>query len=561
MSDFTKVLQTVEYTQTWNGALSLSTPDSAGQSDGRISLFFKGIRKVNLPYLYEFLNKSSKENLVDTFCLVFNLRDCRAGKGERNLGRKALIWLFLNFPKEFSQIVHLLPEYGRWDDMLVLWPRILDISILKLPYLCENYCVKINGTEGIKYLKQIQLEIVRLMGRQLELDKFNMEKGNPVTLCAKWAPSQNDHNDRNYNVVKTLCSTMNWSQTKYRKVYLSPLRAYLKIVERYMCSKDWVSIDFSKVPSNAMKRLKEAFLKNTPDTFNQWKSELNIGNSSINAKQLYPHEIVSVYRKKNLYDPIYEEQWKVLQNQLNNTGVFKNTLCVVDVSVSMTGWLNERGKKVQTPTNFKPIDVCIGLGIIISNSIKGTFHNHIISFHSEPTFKILPEKCSLYDKLQLLQQLEWGGSTNLTKTFDMILDKAKRVNLSQEAMPEKIFIISDIQFNYCGKKTNFQYVDQKYKASGYNRPQLVFWNVNGSINDTPVCVDDNNTVLLSGFSLLVLKSIFKTTDFSPYNIMMETINEARYDPVREAFNTPPHSSGPISTPSSNKVYLQRGATV
>ena len=41
MSDFAKALQTAEYTQTWNGALSLSTPDSAGQSDGRISLFFK----------------------------------------------------------------------------------------------------------------------------------------------------------------------------------------------------------------------------------------------------------------------------------------------------------------------------------------------------------------------------------------------------------------------------------------------------------------------------------------------------------------------------------------
>lgn len=561
MSDFAKALQTAEYTQTWNGALSLSTPDSAGQSDGRISLFFKGIRNLNLPLLYEFLNKSSKENIVDTFCLVFNLRDCRGGKGERNLGRKALIWLFLNFPKEFSQIIHLLPEYGRWDDMLVLWPGILDISIVKLPYLCENYCVKINGIEGIKYLKQIQLEIVRLMGKQLELDKFNMEKGNPVTLCAKWAPSQNDHKDRNYNVVKTLCSTMNWSQAKYRKFYLSPLRAYLKIVERYMCSKDWVSIDFSKVPSNAMQRLKEAFLKNTPDTFNQWKSELIIGNSTINAKQLYPHEIVSAYRKKNLYDPIYEEQWKVLQNELNNAGVFKNALCAVDISGSMTEWLNERGKKEQTPTNFKPIDVSIGLGIIISGSIKGTFHNHVISFHTEPTFKVLPEKCSLYDKLQLLQKLQWGRSTNLTKTFDMILNKAKQFNLSQEAMPEKIFIISDMQFNYCGNKTNFQYVDQKYKASGYIRPQLVFWNVNGSINDTPVCVDDNNTALVSGFSPAVLKSIFKTTDFSPYNIMMETINEARYDPVREVFNTPPHSSGPISTPSSNKVYLQRGATV
>ena len=43
--------------------------------------------------------------------------------------------------------------------------------------------------------------------------------------------------------------------------------------------------------------------------------------------------------------------------------------------------------------------------------------------------------------------------------------------------------------------------------------------------------------------------------------MMETINEARYDPVREAFNTLTHSSGPISTPSSNKVHLARGAAL
>ena len=84
-------------------------------------------------------------------------------------------------------------------------------------------------------------------------------------------------------------------------------------------------------------------------------------------------------------------------------------------------------------------------------------------------------------------------------------------------------------------KQIFNTVDKKYKDSGYIRPQLVFWNVNGSINDTPVCVDDNNTALVSGFSPAVLKSIFSTTtDFSPYNIMMETINEARYDPVREA---------------------------
>ena len=73
MSNFAKALQTAEYTQTRNGALSLSTPDNAGQTDGRLFLFFKANRNLNLNLFYEFLNKSAKENLIDTFCLVFNL--------------------------------------------------------------------------------------------------------------------------------------------------------------------------------------------------------------------------------------------------------------------------------------------------------------------------------------------------------------------------------------------------------------------------------------------------------------------------------------------------------
>ena len=532
-SNFAKALQTAEYTQTWNGALSLSTPDNAGQSDGRLSLFFKGNRNINLPLLYEFLNKSAKENLVDTFCLVFNLRDCRGGKGERKLGRKALTWLFLNFPKEFDSVVHLLPEYGRWDDMIALWPSVLDISVINLPYLCDNYCAKINGIEGINYLQEVQRKIVKIMGEQLVSDKYNMEQGKPITLCAKWAPTQKDSNDVRYNVVKTLCYTMNWSFSQYRKLYLSPLRAYLKIVERYMCSKDWDCIDFSTVPSNAMKRLKEAFLKNTPETFNQWKKELFSGTKKINAKQLFPHEIISSYRKSWGPEPIYEEQWKVLENEILKQGVFSNALCVVDVSKSMEHW-EYTSKNANTPTNFKPIDVAIALGIIISKSIQGIFNNHVITFSDEPLFRVIPEEYDLYGKLWFLKNMEWAGSTDLVKTFDMILSKAKKANLAQEDMPEKIFIISDMQFNNCGNKTNFEYIDEQYKASGYTRPQIVFWNVNGSSNDFPVSVDDNNTALVSGFTTSVIKSIFTTADFCPYNVMKETINDPRYESIREA---------------------------
>ena len=44
-----------------------------------------------------------------------------------------------------------------------------------------------------------------------------------------------------------------------KKQYTSPLRQYINVVERYMCEKNWDKIDYSKVPSCAMKRLKKAF--------------------------------------------------------------------------------------------------------------------------------------------------------------------------------------------------------------------------------------------------------------------------------------------------------------
>ena len=54
------------YTTTWNDALSYSTPDLSGEKEGRISLFFKAIRGCSDDKLYEYLKKSSKEDIIDT---------------------------------------------------------------------------------------------------------------------------------------------------------------------------------------------------------------------------------------------------------------------------------------------------------------------------------------------------------------------------------------------------------------------------------------------------------------------------------------------------------------
>ena len=107
----------MNYTTTENGAISLSTPDKTRKTDGRVSIFFRAVRGLTNEKMIEYLNKASVEDIVDTFVLVFNLRDCRGalGKGERDLARTGFCWLMLNHPHRFMRVFDLIEGYRRWD--------------------------------------------------------------------------------------------------------------------------------------------------------------------------------------------------------------------------------------------------------------------------------------------------------------------------------------------------------------------------------------------------------------------------------------------------------------
>ena len=102
-----------------------------------------------------------------------------------------------------------------------------------------------------------------------------MLEGKPISICAKWCPSEGDSKDKKYKLVDSICKEMGITSREYRKEFITPLRTYLNIVEKYMCEKRWDEIQFSNVPSYAMKKLKKAFEKNTPDTFKEWKNKLS----------------------------------------------------------------------------------------------------------------------------------------------------------------------------------------------------------------------------------------------------------------------------------------------
>tara|TARA_A100001011_G_C14318207_1_gene848976 strand:- start:420 stop:2006 length:1587 start_codon:yes stop_codon:yes gene_type:complete len=517
---------------TENGAPSLSSP---GFAEDRLNFFYKCNRNTNTPQLYIYLKKCVKENLLDTFLLVFNLRDCRNGKGERKLGIKCFIWLFINYPNETSKIIHLIPEFGRWDDILYLWPKILDLKLHSVEYISENYNSKLYTDDSIKKLHEIQLSFVKLLGNQLIIDKKNMEEGKKISLCAKWAPSEKDSKNIKYKIVPLLVKCMNWTLKEYRIIYLTPLRKYLNIVEKLMCSNDWENINYNHVPSNAINRLQNAFIKHTSEKFNIWKNSLIYGKNKINSKQLFPHELIIKLKKIEEENPIIEAQWKELEKKYDN---FSDCLFLVDVSNSMLNW-QWRSKEEVNQLNFTPIDVAIALAILGSNSVKNYFHNHIITFHSKPSFFILPDS-SLFERYNMIKNMDWAGSTNLFLVFKLILERATFCNIDPSEMPSRLFILSDMQFDTIeqySKKTNFEAIKTLYAGTGYNIPKIIFWNLNGDILDFPVHSKENNTALLSGFSMDLINSVFLDVPMNPYEIMRATLDKNEYISIKNAFET------------------------
>ena len=508
--------------KTWNGAVSLSSPDITGNTSGRIGLFFKSVRGLNAPRLYEYLRESAQENIIDAFLLAFHIRDCRGGKGERELGRRSLVWLFLNYPEQFNLVAPLISEYGRWDDLMELWPGVLDLK--DATHLEQNYCSTI---KDISRLRDLQITFVKILGNQLVNDRNQMHDGKPISICAKWAPTEKDSYDKKYGVFNTLTKVMGITAKTYRKAYITPLRQYLHIVERYMCDKKWNEIDYSKVPSCAMKRLKKAFERNAPEEFLAWKTKLQTGEVKVNGKQLYPHELIHEIRTKHRSDTVCEAQWKVLEDEVNKLGSLQDSLFVCDVSTSMLSWSSDQR------LSFCPMDVAVGLSLLGANNVKGVFHNHIITFHDKPSFHVVKDG-TLYDRWLKLTSSSWGGSTNLQATFDLILNQAKVHKLSQEDMPKRLYIISDMQFDSADRShmTNFQAIKTKYAESGYIQPQIIFWNVCGSSTDFPVSVTDNGTALISGFSASVMSALINGTDFSPYSTLRNTLDSQRLEPVR-----------------------------
>lgn len=122
------------------------------------------------------------------------------------------------------------------------------------------------------------------------------------------------------------------------------------------------------------------------------------------------------------------------------------------------------------------------------------------------------------------------ADTNLEAVFDLILNAAVRNKVPQEELPEKLYLISDMEFNCCVRNadaTNFENAKARFAAHGYQLPKVVFWNVQSRRNQQPVTQNEQGVALVSGCNPRIF-SMAANGQTSTLGYMLDILGTERY---------------------------------
>lgn len=445
--------------------------------------------------------------------LLAYIRDIRGnGLGERRTFRLALKELlkydFKGKDEFFTKlIVEFIPEFGRYDDMFIFM--------------------------NTKY----ENTVVNFVKAQLTQDLENRSAGKPITLLAKWMPSNNASSKETVKIANKLASALGLSPRDYRKT-LSDLRKYNNIVERHMCAKEWSEIDYNKVPSRANVKYNGAFLRNDEERRRDYLAALRVGvdkngnKVKINSTVNFPHDVLHMYNgnndgwggiRLNAYDEAVEQLWK----NLKQVEGLKDTIVVRDDSGSMGAPIGN--------TNISAYEVATALSIYCAEHNSEAYKDKCITFSHTPRYLDFSDKTSLHEKYKYLLSHSEVSDTNIEAVFNLVLKTAIENKLPAEDLPKQILILSDMEFNYCvsGRDPNealFTAIAAKWAQYGYKLPKLVFWNLNSRTDTIPCKQNDAGVLLVSGFSQNVLNMV-NNGEIDPYKAIVKELDDERYKDV------------------------------
>lgn len=459
----------------------------------------------------------------DVLKFLFYIRDIREGLGERRLFRICLKELvshdFKNKKKIIRNLCDYIMEYGRADDLFCLLEKDVEEEVRDIAY---EYIVDLYSKDIIRCTKK-----------------------EPVSLLAKWMPSENASSKNTKILAMILGEKLNMSPKAYRKS-LSVLRSWINVVERQMSANKWGEIDYNHVPSKANLNYRNAFLKHDLDRREKYLEDLknNVKGVKMNSSVNFPYEIVSRYSNaagsgweyEDDYDSKVDESLEMAWKNLKEIPAFENCLVVADDSGSMMTGIPGAGRATA-------MDVARSIAIYGAQHLKDAYHNKIITFSNTPRFLDISGKKTLKDILDYLEEHSEIENTNIEAVFDLVLSTAVENDLKQEDLPKSIIIISDMEFDECAV-SNSGYItrggnpiksaQKKFSKAGYNLPALIFWNVNSRTCTIPVKENDLGVLLISGFSQNLFKMV-SSGDFDTRKMLDNILNSDRYSKIEKIY--------------------------
>lgn len=491
-----KAFKDKELTMTANGAKVYKT------TKNEVLNFFydvSSMRSANEDVIVERFTDSMFSNPSDTLKLMGYVRDVRGGMGERRLfrvGMKRMVEVFKD-RINFENLFDFIGDCGRYDDYIDIMHSVKDDDLYK----------------------QMATPLMIQFGKDIQSE-------HPSLLC-KWLPSENATSKETIEKATRLRNTLNLSAKTYRKT-LTRVRKKIWLIEQSLTNKDY-TFDYQNVPSKAMLKYRNAFLRNDCGRYSAYINAVNSGEATMNMSVAYPYEIVSKYNQYAVLgriQPDLEAAWQSLKDM----PIGGDAIAVLDTSGSMTASLGDSSR-----TNIS--DVAESLAIYMAERLNDCFKNKIITFSSKARFIDLDGMESLKDKLNHIYKHSINEGTNIESVLHLIFKTASENNLPQEALPSTIVIFSDMQFNRGVDNSDsyhegFRRLSKRY---GYKLPKIVYWNVSTYYGSQyPVQEDEHGTILVNGFSQNLFEMV-TSGEINPMAALKVVINKPKYEKFAKNF--------------------------
>ena len=483
--NFTDILRkTAAFTRTENGAVALNTT-----GDACLDLFGTAgsLRDADVNRIQALIDEAYKENPLTATKIAFYARDIREGLGERRTFRIFLQYMAQMHPEALRNNLDLVGVFGRYDDL---------------------YCLI--GTP-------LEEQMWAAMKEQFEEDRENLERGNAISLLAKWIKTADASSERTRRLGILTANKLGYSVYDFKRI-VRRMRKHINVTECLMSENRWDEIKYSEVPGRAMMIYRKAFEHHDKERFNAYISRAVSGEEKIHSATLYPYDIVHKILFLREDSDVLEAQWRQLPNYVTEG---TNAIVMADVSASMTC------------SAGRPMATSVGLAIYFAERNTGAYHNLFMTFSANPQVIEL-KGATLAQKIACVHSAEWGMNTNLEAAFDKVLYIAVSNHTPQSEMPKSIIVISDMEIDRCGDR-QWTFYDQmacKYRNYGYEIPNVIFWNVNSRNEVFHADKNRRGVQLCSGQSVTTFKQLMDCVGSTPIEMMNRIINSERYDCIK-----------------------------